>query len=90
MKFKADEIKLLLEASYKKELYDIGKFEIDKSLSDKRVKAYTIDGSDDVVVTHRGSADLKDWIDNSTWMRLNILERSPTYKIHLKKTHENC
>jgi len=85
MKFKANELKLLLEASYDKELYDIGKFIIDKPLSDARVKAYTVEGSDEVVVTHRGSADLKDWVDNATWLRFNIIERSPTYKMHLKR-----
>ena len=85
MKFKANEIKLLLEASYRKELYDIERFIIDKPLSDKRVKAYTIDGSDEIVVTHRGSDDLIDWIDNSAFFRLNSLERTPTYKMHLKK-----
>lgn len=85
MKFKASEIKLLLEASYHKELYDIGRFTIDEQISDKRVKTYTVDDLDEVVVTHRGSADLKDWVDNATWLRFNVLERSPTFKMHLKK-----
>lgn len=85
MKFKPSEIKLLLEASYINELFDIDRFKIDKPLSNRRVKIYTVDDSDEVVVTHRGSADLKDWIDNSSWLRLNSLERSPTYKIHLKR-----
>ena len=85
MKFKASEIKLLLEASYHKELYDIGRFTIDEQISDKLVKTYTVDDSDEVVVTHRGSADLKDRVDNATWLRFNVLERSPTFKMHLKK-----
>ena len=85
MKFNPSEIKLLLEASYINELFDIDRFKIDKPLSNRRVKIYTVDDSDEVVVTHRGSADLKDWIDNSSWLRLNSLERSPTYKIHLKR-----
>jgi hypothetical protein len=79
MKFKSNEIKLLLEASYDKKLYDIERFIIDKPLSNMRVKAYTIEGSEEIVVTHRGSADLKDWVDNATWLRFNIIERSPTY-----------
>jgi hypothetical protein len=85
MKFKSSEIKLLLEASYMNESFDIDKFKIDRPLSNRRVKVYTVDDSDEVVVTHRGSADLKDWVDNSTWLRFNLLERSPTYKIHLRK-----
>jgi hypothetical protein len=85
MKFKPTEIKLLLEASYMNESFDVDRFKVDKPLSNGRVKVYTVNDSDEVVVTHRGSADLKDWIDNSSWLRLNMLERSPTYKIHLKR-----
>ena len=86
MKFTADEIKQLMSASYKKEMFDIGKFKIDKEVSSIRVKAYTVDDESDVIVTHRGSADVKDWMDNADFFRINKLERSPTYKMHLK-TH---
>ena len=85
MKFKSTEIKALLEASYMNELFDIDRFIIDKPLSNKRVKVYTVSDNDEVVVTHRGSADLKDWMDNATWLRYNLLEKSPTYKMHLKR-----
>jgi hypothetical protein len=86
MKFTANEIKLLLVSSYeKKSYYDIGKFKIDRSLSDTRVRVFTVDDSDDVIVVHRGSASLKDWVDNAIWLRWNILEKSATFKMHLRK-----
>ena len=85
MKFEANEVKQLLGASYKKEKYDIGKFKIVKSLSDIRVKTYTIDGVSDVIVTHRGSASARDWVDNAVWLKYNILKNSSTFKRHLKK-----
>ena len=84
MKFKPSELRSLLASTYIKENYDIGKFKIDKSLSNIRVKVYTVDGSNDVVVAHRGSGDLNDWVDNIHWLKYNILQKSPTYRMHLK------
>lgn len=85
MKFTADELKQLLNASYDNKKYDIERFIIDKELSSGRVKAYTLNDSDDVIVVHRGSNDFKDWADNRTWLRLNLIEKSQTYKIHLER-----
>lgn len=84
MKFKPSEIQSLLKSTYIKDNYDIGKFKVDRSLSAGRVKVYTIDGSNDVVVVHRGSADYKDWSDNLQWFQYNSLKNSRTYKMHLK------
>jgi hypothetical protein len=41
MKFIPSEIQALLSASYKKNLFDVGKFVIDNKLSDITVKVYT-------------------------------------------------
>jgi hypothetical protein len=40
MIFTPSEIQALLSASYKKELYDVGKFVVDNKLSDITVKVY--------------------------------------------------
>lgn len=85
MKFTAKQIKELLSGSYKSEKFDIDKFKIVKALSDNRVKAYTVDGSSDVVVTHRGSSDARDWSENALYLRWDILVASTSYKMHLKK-----
>lgn len=85
MKFKPSELSDLINASYNKKIKNIGKFIIDSSISNIRVKVYTLEDSDDVIVVHRGSADLKDWVDNASWLRFNLLTNSKTYKMHLKR-----
>jgi hypothetical protein len=85
MKFKPSELKELIEASYNKKNKDINNFIIDSSLSNIRVKVYTVNESNDVIVTHRGSDDARDWVDNATWLRFDQLTNSKTYKMHLKR-----
>ena len=85
MKFKPSELTNLINASYQNEMLNIGKFKIDASISDSRVKTYTIDNSNDIVVTHRGSADTQDWVDNALYGGFNTLKLSRSYKLHLKK-----
>jgi hypothetical protein len=85
MKFEANEVKELLAASYEKKHFDIGKFKIVKSLSDIRVKTYLVDNASDIIVTHRGSASARDWVDNTLWLKYNILTNASTFKRHLKK-----
>jgi hypothetical protein len=85
MKFKPSEVSNLIDASYQNKKKDVGKFIIDKTISNTRVKTYTMEDSDDIVVVHRGSADLNDWVDNAAWLRFNLLTNSKTYKMHLKQ-----
>lgn len=84
MKFKPTELRELLSSSYHKQKFDIGKFKIDGDLSDERIKVYVVENTNDVVVVHRGSQDINDWIDNLAYLELNILKNTKTYKIHLK------
>lgn len=84
MKFKPTELKELLSSSYNKNKFDVGKFKIDVDLSNERVKVYVVENTNNVVVVHRGSQDLNDWIDNLYYSELNILKNTKTYKIHLK------
>lgn len=84
MKFKPTEQKELLSSSYNKNKFDVGKFKIDVDLSNERVKVYVVENTNNVVVVHRGSQDLNDWIDNLYYSELNILKNTKTYKIHLK------
>jgi hypothetical protein len=85
MKFKPTELRDLINASYKSDLSDVGKFKIDSSISNPRVKVYTIEGLTDVIVTHRGSEDSQDWVDNGLYSNFNILKSSRTYKLHLQR-----
>ena len=85
MKFKPSELTNLINASYSNELINVDKFKIDSSISNERVKVYTVDESDDVIVTHRGSADTQDWVDNALYGGFNTLKMSKSYKLHLKK-----
>ena len=87
MKFAPSELKKLIEASYEKENVNVGKFIVDQGLSTDRVKVFTIDGSSDVVVVHRGSASASDWSDNlkMATQLFRGLESSGTYKIHLRQ-----
>lgn len=85
MKFKPSELSELMDLSYNKKKLDTGKFKIDKPLSNERVKVYTVENSDAIVVTHRGSADLRDWVDNAEWLKFNLLVNSKTYKMHLRQ-----
>jgi hypothetical protein len=85
MKFTSVELKDLMSASYgkAKDLKDVGKFILDRSLSNHRVQVYTYE--DECVVIHRGSKTPIDWVDNSLFANFNALEKTTTYKMHYKK-----
>jgi hypothetical protein len=85
MKFKPSEISDLLKASYNVNNFNVGKFIIDPILSDVRMKVYIIEGVSDVVVVHRGSQDIIDWVDNVSYLRNNDIKNSKTYKMHLRR-----
>ena len=85
MKFTKEEMQQLLSASYDPKLYNVGKFIIDKSISDQYVKTYTITDSNDVVVVHRGSNDKQDWIDNVAHAIDVNIKYTKTYKMHLRR-----
>ena len=59
-------------------------YSIDAPLSDSRVKVYTKNGSNDkdVVVTHRGSVGLDDWMDNASYMFRGKVKGTKTYNLH--------
>jgi hypothetical protein len=85
MKFTNQELKDLMSASYgkAKELTDIGKFILDRPLSNHRVQVYTYE--DECVVVHRGSKTAIDWVDNFAYANFNALEKTTTYKMHYQK-----
>jgi len=88
MKFTNTEIADLLKASYRPSMIDVGKFIIDKSISDKRMKVYTIPDSKDVIVIHRGSRDTIDWVDNIAHAFDVPLKLTATYNMHLRKQNK--
>ena len=57
---------------------------IDAPLSDSRVKVYAKNGSNDkdIVVTHRGSVGLDDWMDNASYMFRGKVKGTKTYNLH--------
>jgi hypothetical protein len=62
-------------------------YSIDSPLSDSRVKVYTKNGSNDknVVVTHRGSVGLDDWLDNATYLFKGKVKGTKTYNLHRER-----
>ena len=59
-------------------------YDIDSPLSDSRVKVYAKKGSNDkdIVVTHRGSVGLDDWMDNASYMFRGKVKGTKTYNLH--------
>ena len=59
-------------------------YDIDAPLSDSRVKVYAKKGSNDkdIVVTHRGSVGLDDWMDNASYMFRGKVKGTKTYNLH--------
>lgn len=59
----------------------------DAPLSDSRVKVYTKNGSNDkdVVVTHRGSVGLDDWMDNASYLFRGKVKGTKTYNLHRER-----
>ena len=55
------DLKKILSSTYDKKNKDIGDFKVDKSLSGRRAKVYHNENTGQTVVSHRGTASLKDW-----------------------------
>jgi hypothetical protein len=62
-------------------------YDIDSPLSDSRVKVYAKKGSNDkdIVVTHRGSVGLDDWMDNASYMFRGKVKGTKTYNLHRER-----
>ncbi len=62
-------------------------YDIDSPLSDSRVKVYAKKGSNDkdIVVTHRGSVGLNDWMDNASYMFRGKVKGTSTYNLHRER-----
>ena len=60
----APDFKRLLEKSYEPTIDDHNDFQVDRSLSGKRVQVYHNPTTNQTVVTHRGSQGIHDWITN--------------------------
>lgn len=54
----------LLKAGYDSHATKSGKFQVDKSLSGKRVKVFVDPTTNRVAVVHRGTQSAKDWVTN--------------------------
>ena len=57
-------------------------YEIDAPLSDSRVKVYKKIGSKEVIVTHRGSVGLQDWMDNAKFLVAGKVKSTKSYQLH--------
>ena len=60
-------------------------YSIDAPLSDSRVKVYTKNGSKEVIVTHRGSVGLLDWMDNAKFFVAGKVKNTASYKLHRER-----
>jgi len=60
-------------------------YELDKELSDSRVKVYQKKGSKQVIVTHRGSVGLADWWDNAKFLVAGKVKSTKTFKLHRER-----
>jgi len=58
---------------------------IDKELSDGRMKVFRDVNSPQVIVAHRGSKGIRDWIDNLTYLTTGQMDTTETFKKHEKK-----
>jgi hypothetical protein len=57
-------------------------YEIDAPLSDSRVKVYQKKGSKEVIITHRGSVGLQDWMDNAKFLVAGKVKSTKSYQLH--------
>lgn len=90
-KLSVGELQQLLKASYDTNLVNVGdKFIIDKALSGPRVKVFTVAGSKDVIVTHRGSQNVYEWMDNVNYAAGRDISTSGTYRTHKNKQRCSC
>ena len=80
--FSDEEVKNFIDASYHTdEFFDVNGYTIDQSISSDRVKTY-YKSPKDVVVVHRGSYSVSDWLDNYQLARYGKLKSTNTFKIH--------
>ena len=83
---KASQIKKAVELSYNNKKEDAPKgYEIDKELSDGRVKVYKDINSPQTLVVHRGSKGTRDWLDNVRYGLTGQTTSTDTFKKHEKK-----
>ena len=58
-------------------------YTVDTEFSNERVKVLVPDKkSGDVIVVHRGSADVSDWVDNAIYAKTGNVIKTKTFKIH--------
>ena len=60
-------------------------FSIDAPLSDSRVKVYKKIGSNQVIITHRGSVGLQDWWDNAKFLVAGKVKNTKSFKLHKER-----
>jgi hypothetical protein len=83
---KADLLKQFIDLSYKGNTSIAPEgYDIDAPLSDSRVKVYQKKGSNQVIVTHRGSVGLQDWLDNAKFLVAGKVKSTKTYKLHRER-----
>ena len=62
-----DDFQALLKKSYEKTPSDYNDFKVDKSLSGQRAQVYKNSKTGQVVVVHRGTADMNDWVSDARY-----------------------
>lgn len=83
---KAKTIKKVIDLSYKPKSNKAPKgYELDKDISNKRVKVYKKKDSNEALVVHRGSQGIQDWVDNARYAFGGQMKSTDTYKKHKKK-----
>jgi curved DNA-binding protein CbpA len=83
---KASQIKDAVDLTYVKDTDEAPRdYVIDKELSDGRVKVFTDVNSPQVIVAHRGSKGIRDWIDNIRYGLTGQMNTTETFKKHEKK-----
>ena len=60
-------------------------YTLDEALSDARVKVYPKNNSNEVVVVHRGSEGLTDWLDNASYLAYGKVKGTTSYKLHRER-----
>lgn len=60
-------------------------YTLDEALSDARVKVYPKNNSNEVIVVHRGSEGLTDWLDNASYLAYGKVKGTTSYKLHRER-----
>ena len=60
-------------------------YDIDAPLSDSRVKVYQKKGSNQVIIVHRGSVGLQDWVDNAKFFVAGNVKNTKSFKLHQER-----